>query len=101
MQKAHLAIGIVFLIFWVSHPALSKETAQSFELVSVYSKIQMIDAKYMAGASFTTIADFEVAVTSVQYVVTNIQAQGVYMNGSLLFQCEDFSNKYIQLRLKG
>jgi hypothetical protein len=97
MQRASLVIGIVFLLFGGSHPALSTETAKSFELVAVYSKIQGIGVKYMTGASFTTIADCEAALTSVQHVVTNIQAQGIYMDGSLLFQCEDFSNKYIQL----
>lgn len=101
MQKSSLAIGIIFLIFGVSHPALSKETAQSFELVAVYSKIQGIGTKYMTGASFTAIADCEAALTSIQHVVTNIQAQGLYMDGSLQFQCEDFSNKSIQLRPKG
>ena len=97
MQKASLAIGILLLTFGVSHPVLSKETIQSFELVAIYSKIQGISAKYMTGARFNTIADCEAALTSVQHVVTNIQAQGIYMDGSLLFQCEDFSNKYIQL----
>ena len=101
MQKARLAIGIIFLTFGVSYPALSKETAQSFELVAVYSKIQGIGTKFMTGASFTTIADCEATLTSVQHVVTNIQVQGLYIDGSLLFQCEDFSNKYIQLGPKG
>ena len=97
MQKASLAIGIILLTFGVSHPALSKETTQSFELVAVYSKIQGIGIKYMTGARFNTIADCKAALTSFQHVVTNIQAQGIYMDGSLLFQCEDFSNKYIQI----
>ena len=101
MQRASLVIGIVFLLFGGSHPALSTETAKSFELVAVYSKIQGIGMKYMTGASFTTIADCEAALTSIQHVVTNIQAQGLYMDGSLQFQCEDFSNKSIQLRPKG
>ena len=97
MQKASLAIGIIFLTFGLSLPALSKETAQSFELVAVYSKIQGFGTKYMTGARFTNIADCEAALTSVQHVVTNIQAQGISMDGNLLFQCEDFSNKHIQL----
>jgi hypothetical protein len=101
MQRASLVIGIVFLLFGGSHPALSTETAKSFELVAVYSKIQGIGVKYMTGASFTTIADCEAALTSVQHVVTNIQVQGIYMDGSLLFLCEDFSNKHIELWPKG
>ena len=101
MQRASLVIGIVFLLFGGSHPALSTETAKSFELVAVYSKIQGIGMKYMTGASFTTIADCEAALTSIQHVVTNIQVQGIYMDGSLLFFCEDFSNKHIELWPKG
>ena len=100
MQKASLAIGIIFLTFGLSLPALSNETAQSFELVAVYSKIQGIDTKYMTGASFTAITDCEAALTSIQHVVTNIQAQGLYMDGSLLFQCEDYSDNYVQIRPK-
>ena len=79
MQRASLVIGIVFLLFGGSHPALSTETAKSFELVAVYSKIQGIGMKYMTGASFTTIADCEAALTSVQHVVTNIQVQGIFV----------------------
>ena len=101
MERASLIIGIIFLLFGGSHPALSTETAQSFELVAVYSKIQGIGTKYMTGASFTSINDCEAALTSVQHVVTNIQAQGLYMDGSLLFLCEDFSSKHIELRPKG
>ena len=98
MQRASLAMGIIFLSFGLSDPALSTETAQSFELVAVYSKIQGIGAKYMTGASFTSVADCETARTSFQHVITNIQAQGIYMDGSLFFLCENFSNKSIQLR---
>ena len=101
MQRASLTIVIIFLTFGLSHPALSTETAQSFELVAVYSKIQGISTKYMTGANFISIADCETMLTSFQHVFTNIQAQGIYMDGSLFFLCENFSNKSIQLRPKG
>lgn len=100
MQKYTSPIAVIFLTLGICTPAQSTEITQPFELVAVYSKIQGINTKYMTGASFTTLADCEKAQTSVQHVVTNIQAQGVFMDGSLLFQCEDLLNKSIELEPK-
>jgi len=100
MQRADLGIGIAFLLFGVSHPVLSAQTAESFELVAVHSKIQGIGTKYMTGASFSNIGDCEEALTFVQNVFTNIKAQGINMGDSLLFHCEAFSKKHIELEPK-